>query len=64
MSIVNEILYLTNKYRQSYNQAPTVLLINNDKYRTLCEELNKENLDNIYGMLITITKDVDLDIQY
>jgi hypothetical protein len=64
MSIVDEILYLTKRYRDDYRQSPTVILINNATYNLLLDELKVDELSVLHGMNIEITNDVILDIQY
>jgi hypothetical protein len=64
MNIIDEILYLSKRYRDTYNQSPTVLLMNMDTYNKLCDELNKDEVTNIHGLTIEITNSVIIDIQY
>lgn len=54
MNVLDRIQYLMKEYHDTYNQAATAIHIGLNLYEQLLNELDKEELEDLYGARIYI----------
>lgn len=58
--IIDEILYVERFFRERHrNEKPQRIMMSEDYYTQLCEELGVDDTDVFHGMTIEVTEDVE-----